>query len=155
MDSGASFGRPISEGILAIAGPLNPMTGSSSCLHSSLDDRRVDEEWGARGSQTRGPAKKGASIFAKPYMGVPKILGTILGAPNDKDGSIDCWGLYWGSPYFGKLPSYIKRPWHGMFLPSTYLGQFGIPVARHSPQPLPNIVAGLVTSFTVRPASYP
>ena len=77
----AFFGRPISEGILAIAGILNPITGSSSCFGFSLDDRRVDEEWGARGSQTRGPAKKGASIFAKPYVGFPKFWVPFWGPP--------------------------------------------------------------------------
>ena len=35
-------------------------------------------------------------------MGFPKIRGTLLGGPHDKDCII--WGTILGSPYIGKLP---------------------------------------------------
>ena len=34
--------------------------------------------------------------------GFPKIRGTVLGVPIIR--TIVFWGLYWGSPYFWKLP---------------------------------------------------
>ena len=34
--------------------------------------------------------------------GFPKIRGTFLGVPIIR--TIVFWGVYWGTPYFGKLP---------------------------------------------------
>ena len=41
-------------------------------------------------------------ILKNPSWGFPKIRGTILGGPNNKDYSI--LGSILGSTYFGKLP---------------------------------------------------
>ena len=40
-------------------------------------------------------------------MGVPKIKGTVLGVPIIR--IIVFWGLYWGSPCFGKLPHELQN----------------------------------------------
>ena len=37
-----------------------------------------------------------------PIWGFPKISGTLLGVPIIR--TIVYWGLYWGSPYLGKVP---------------------------------------------------
>ena len=40
--------------------------------------------------------------------GFPKIRGNLLGVPIIR--TTVFWGLYWGSPYFGRLPYYPRDP---------------------------------------------
>ena len=42
----------------------------------------------------------------RPIRGFPKMRGTILGGPHNKD--YDILGSTLGSPYFGKLPFMVR-----------------------------------------------
>ena len=56
--------------------------------------------------------------------GFPKIRGTLLGVPIIR--TIVFWGLYWGPPYFGKLPYHF-----GGYSTESFakLGQFDLNTA--------------------------
>ena len=69
----------------------------------SLSLRQVSSFFHGFRLRLRVPVMRGLmEILVVVDIGPPNIRGTFLGIPRIR--IIVFWGLYWGSPYFGKLP---------------------------------------------------